>query len=139
MTDLERRIRHNNLRDALASIRRCWASIACGSIPAAIEHRDAATRCLSFTKGLFAHRVSVSATAGLERALLELGDALDAAVVAALRGPVIQASDLVPVIAESLKVLQQRGVEVDDDDIFDRARNAAMTLAGTYRIELINQ
>jgi hypothetical protein len=139
VSPIERGIRHASFRDVLRSIRSCWASLATGDVAAAVEYRDAAQRSMSFTKGLFAHRASVSATCRLERALMEAGFALDAALEVSLRRrDAVHASELVPHLYDSLKVLQREGVHVEDEQLLARARNAAMELAGHFRIEALN-
>lgn len=136
MSPLESAIRHGSYRDTLRSIRKCWASLASGNIPAAIDHRDAATRTLSFTKGLFAHRVSVSATCRLERALIELGMALDEAVGEALRpAPEADPADLIEQLAEGVRVLRVRdGMDLGEEAVFERARNMMTGLIANFDV-----
>lgn len=129
-------IRLFELRQSAGFVREAREALRVGDLQKAVRYAKMVTRGLYFTRGLSAGHGTGSTlgTAGLTSVLDNLWDAIDKALRPA---PAAHPADLVPGIVEALKVLQFRGVDVDDDLLFDRARNAATILGGAFRFTAI--
>ena len=123
--------RLSELRQTLHFVREARAALARGDLPKAFRLHKLALRGLSVLRGIACRTGGQPcATATLARVVDDLGDDIEAALQPA---PAVAASELVPHLIESLKVLQRDGVDVTDEALIARARNAAVGLAGSFR------
>lgn len=126
--------RASELRQCLGFIRGARASLAAGDLPRAFRRHTLALRSLALARS-FGGPCAVTATAGLSRALINLGDAIEDS----LRPCPAPVEDLIKDVAAGIRVLQTRdGVELSDAQISERARNIVAALLGRVRIERID-
>lgn len=123
------------LHQVLYFVREARAALAAHDLPRAYRWNRLALQGLFMVRGISCRPGSTpTATATLATVVANLSDDIERALRPA---PQAEAHDLVEPLFETLKVLQRKGVEVEDELLLDRARNGAMNLAGLYRFTAI--
>jgi hypothetical protein len=123
-------VRHFELREVLRLVRNAREMLANGNVSEAVHFYGSAVRELAFVRGLLAREVPLTATATLTRLISNLGNRL-ANATRPRHGA--DSDDLVELVADGLRVFRTRdGIDLEDDQISERARNIVAALIGRF-------